>query len=362
MLGLSPENLVLGIAAAAVLASGCALTWWTRRIARGRAAHRRLALLCASGLTLAFLVSLLALAGESYFRFLHDATDSFAFSRSSVRWFERHYTLNQSTFRDNVEYFAPREPGMPRISFLGDSFTEGQGIRDVEQRFVNRIRRERPGWEVHGICRAALETGGETEMLGQVLAAGYQIDRVVLAYCLNDISDLVPTWGEFVQRLGERQRSRGWLLKHSYLADALYLRILVRRDPSMRDYFGQLRGAYTGQAWVVQQARLDQLIHLVQASGGSLLVVVFPFIHALGEDYAFSDAHRALADYWKSRGIPALDLLSTYAGKEPADLRVNARDAHPNELANELAAKAILPFLDAHISASGAGGSTTIPR
>jgi hypothetical protein len=85
-------------------------------------------------------------------------------------------------------------------------------------------------------------------------------------------------------------------------------------------------------------------------------------IHALGDDYAFADAYNALAHYWKSRGIPALDVFTAYEGGDLAELRVNARDAHPNESSNELAAKAILPFLDGHVAASDPAGPMALPR
>jgi hypothetical protein len=347
----SPENLLLALAVAFALLTGGAAMWQIRWLARGGVVRRRIGLGIASALVFAFLLAVLALCGELYFRFAYDQTDSFAFSRSSLRWFERHYYLNRSAFRDDVEYVPLRTAGKPRVSFLGDSFTEGQGIREVEDRFVNRIRAARPDWEIQALCRAGLETEGEIELLKRVLDAGFQLDRVVLIYCLNDISDLVPSWGASMQQLAQRRRERGWLVRHSYLADALDLRLLLQRDPGLSDYFGNLRGAYAGATWTAQQARLRELTQMVQANGGTLLVVVFPFIHALGKDYAFADAHRALADFWSSQGIPMLDLLPVFDGQPPDALRVNARDAHPNERANELAAQAILPFLDTHVHA-----------
>ena len=84
-------------------------------------------------------------------------------------------------------------------------------------------------------------------------------------------------------------------------------------------------------------------------------MVVFPFIHALGTDYAFAEAHRALAEFWASQGIPMLDLLPAFDGEQSDALRVNARDAHPNERANEIAARAILAFLDAHVPVDESG-------
>jgi hypothetical protein len=44
---------------------------------------------------------------------------------------------------------------------------------------------------------------------------------------------------------------------------------------------------------------------------------------------------------WDNLQVPHLDLLPVYAGFDSSALTVNAHDAHPNELANKLAAEAI---------------------
>ena len=55
--------------------------------------------------------------------------------------------------------------------------------------------------------------------------------------------------------------------------------------------------------------------------------------------------HEELDRFWRQLGVPHLDLLPVYAGIPGQELVVNPYDAHPNEYANRLAAKAVGKFL-----------------
>ncbi len=79
-------------------------------------------------LFLLFFLSLLTLSLEIYYRFIFDSTDSIILTNVSRRWYKKHYKANKSGFRDDIEYERAASPGMGRITFVGDSFTAGQGF------------------------------------------------------------------------------------------------------------------------------------------------------------------------------------------------------------------------------------------
>src|SRR5208283_1336343 len=95
-------------------------------------------------LVLVFLLSFLPPAGEIYYRFIYDTTDAIDFTKVSNRWFQRYWHLNPSGCRDNADYFLKIQPGQRRITFVGDSFAAGHGIKNVEDRFSNRLRQAHP--------------------------------------------------------------------------------------------------------------------------------------------------------------------------------------------------------------------------
>src|SRR5262249_8762257 len=138
-----------------------------------------------NALILLLLLAIFVLGGEIYFRFLYDTTDSLEYTKVSLRWKDRYWHLNSNQIRDNVDYSFANTTGKRRITFVGDSFTAGHGVRDVEDRFANRLRRAHPEWEAHALAMPGADTGDEIKMLEEGLQRGYQLDEVVLVYCLN---------------------------------------------------------------------------------------------------------------------------------------------------------------------------------
>lgn len=303
-----------------------------------------------NALIILFLAALVLAAGEIYYRFFYDATDSYMMSKTSLRWEQRHYQLNASGFRDSIEYKWKIPAGKRRITFLGDSFTAGHGIKDVEQRFANRIRARNPGWEVHVMAKNGWETGTHLEVLEDGLPPDYDCDLVVLVYCLNDISDLAPDyWINIVERITQTWRP-GPIVLESFFLDTYYHRIRMALDPDLRDYYGYVGQWYRGPVWNIQEARLRQLRDKVAQRGGQLRVVTFPFLQSAGHNYPFREIHMQLDVLWTSMGVPHLDLLDTFSQVDSPQLVVNRFDAHPNEKAHEMAANAIERFIQGHLS------------
>jgi hypothetical protein len=306
-------------------------------------------LVLGNALTLLFLLSLAFTAGEAYFRFVYDTTDSLDCTRVCQRWVERYWRVNSWHCRDDLEYSFRIQPGKHRVTFLGDSFTTGHGIKHIEDRFANIIRRAHPDWEIHLLARNGFDTGPEISGLKEVLSHHYQLQDVVLVYCLNDVADMQPEYAQMMARVGTDIARAGWFRRHSYLADFLYCRYRVWRDPHMKDYYPFVREGYRGALWERQKERLKYLREVVESRGGRLSVVTFPFLHALGPNYPWQFVHDELDQFWRDLKVPHLDLLATYAHLPPSRLTVNRFDAHPNEFANRLAAAQIDRFLTALI-------------
>ena len=298
-------------------------------------------------LVLAVLLLLIFCAGEIYYRYFFDSTDSFALTLVTRRWFERHYLVNHVPVRDNIEYSLKPAPGMKRISFLGDSFTAGHGVADVEMRFANILRKARgSAQEVHALAECGLDTGAEIAKLRLFFGKGYQTDVVVLVYILNDISDLIPGWQAKQRRIYSDVENANFLVHQSYFINKLYYQVKVARDPDLAGFFSFVREAYDGPLWEQQKDRLRSLMELCKSRNTGFMVVTFPFLQALGPDYTFAPVHEKLGAFWKENGVPHLDLLSVYKSYEPGQLVVGKYDAHPNEFAHKRAAAAIDLFLE----------------
>jgi hypothetical protein len=90
-----------------------------------------------------------ALLGEVYFRVYFDSTDSFASSMVHQLWMNKNWRENSTGFRDDRNYQMRTRAGAKRAVIIGDSFTAGHGIANVQDRFGNLIRTRLPEHEVH---------------------------------------------------------------------------------------------------------------------------------------------------------------------------------------------------------------------
>jgi lysophospholipase L1-like esterase len=345
------ENLVLGLYVVLVLVSGGLVALFARRLRARGGAPSWPRLLLGNLLVLFVLLAAGLLAGEIYYRFVYDATDALEYNKVSVRWFERYYHQNSWGCRDNVEYANAIQPGKRRITFLGDSFTAGHGVKEVEALFAFRLRQAHPDWEIHVLARPGFDTSNELQSMITFFTNHYQVDEVVLVYCLNDIGDLLPEGTAAIQRVYDEVEHSGWLRRHSYFVNTVYNRLSLSWNPDLKQYFQLILAAYRGPAWQQQQQRLKELRDLVQSHGGHLCVVTFPFFQALGPNYEYQFVHDELDQCWRELRVPHLDLLPVYKGLPPKKLMVNRFDSHPNEYAHALAAAAIDKFLQEQLAA-----------
>mgnify|MGYP001612252472 CR=1 FL=1 len=119
------DNILYAAAALVpLILSGCLYVFARRRRTAKAAATWRQVIL-GNGLVVLLLLSIVFLIGESYYRFVYYATDSYSQTRTSQRWFDRHFQYNNAQVRDSVDYVFTRRSTRPRFTLMGDSFTEG---------------------------------------------------------------------------------------------------------------------------------------------------------------------------------------------------------------------------------------------
>lgn len=343
--GSANDILAFVLFVAAPIVSGGALIAFARRARSSKAGGSWRRLLLGNLLFLATLSSLALLAGECWFRFFYDTTDSLAYTKVTERWVQRHWRTNAAGCRDNIEYSPALPPGQKRLSIIGDSFTAGHGLNNVEARMANLLRQRFPDYQVHVLAHIGLDTGAEITLLKHLFGQGYQLDTVLLVYCLNDIGDLAPEQIQATESVLSKVTYENWLVRNSYLLNLLYERWQAWRHPYARNYGSYIGNMYNGPLWAKQQERLKTFQQLVQSRGGRLKVVTYPLFHNLGPAYPYRSVHEQLNRFWQELNVPHLDLLPCYDGMPGKELVVNPYDAHPNEKANRLAANAVEKFI-----------------
>ncbi|MBX3462750.1 MAG: SGNH/GDSL hydrolase family protein [Planctomycetes bacterium] len=329
------------------------------RLRRAGRRRRWLARLVPVGLSLWMLLACVT-ALELGFAAFFAESDALNVTNVARRWHAIHVApqIDELGLRSRHDPASTLLPGRERIAFVGDSFTFGHGVPRMADRFSDRVE---AALEAGQPGRFAVDNFGVpghdvTAVAAQVealFAHGYRPRLVVYVWQVNDLEQLDPrTWasvGGFT-----RARSEHWLVRDTWFVNWLYYRVLLG-SRAVSTYFDDLRAAYEGPAFARGAAILDGLQQTCSAHGAELRLVVFPFLHGLGPDYAFRAAHERLVAHARARGLRALDLAPVLAPHRDEGLVVNGRDSHPNERAHALAATAITAQLLDDLLAPAAG-------
>jgi hypothetical protein len=311
---------------------------------RSRGRPGRLRLVAGNALVFVALLWTAVVAGETYLRYVYDDTEAFGLTLTTRAWMIRHVRRNAEGFRDR-EWTQVKATGVARVACVGDSFTMGSGVRepsDCWPQVIGRALEERfPGrFEVRNYGVPGFSTRREVDLVEALVARG-NVDSVVIGYCLNDTNDLLPPDRYFYANSVPRVP---WLAPTtSFLADFLWFRGKQRFDPRVLDYGHGEEEAYADAAiWEVQRGQLARLVETCRKGSVRLHVAVFPLFSDWGPAYRYHACHDLVLDEWRKLGVDAVDLRDAYRGVDGADLVVNRYDAHPNETAHRLAARAVL--------------------
>ena len=261
---------------------------------------------------------------------------------------------NRLRFRD-VEP-APKPPGVRRVVVVGDSFTEGQGVKEADtlaRRLEGLLNRGGGGgWEVRNCGRR----GKDFPLLFEGFEAALTLepDVVVYAMVLNDpvrtpefqarqtyVNDWILDRG---QGGGAPQSRRRWY--ESRLLAFLRSRIEAYRTArATTRWYLEMYGAANQSGWEQTKGLIREMERRTLLRGGRFVLALWPLLVNTNENYPFAAAHDEIRKFCLSAGVEEVDLLDALRGPLPHDLWVHPVDMHPNELAQRLAAEALAPVL-----------------
>ncbi|MGE5126257.1 MAG: SGNH/GDSL hydrolase family protein [Betaproteobacteria bacterium] len=258
---------------------------------------------------------------------------------------------NHLRFRDLPP--TPRRAGVKRVVVFGDSFTEGQGVKeeDTLARVLEaRLNAAEPGrYEVRNCGRRGLDFPQLYEPFETSLQ--YEPDLLVYALVLNDAArppefqarqSYVNDWILDRERLSDEDALAARRYR-SRLFDLVSDRVTAWRvgRETTRWYLEMWSDLNPG--WARTQEYLRQMDAQLRQRHARLLVASWPLFVGLEAGYPFEPVHRTIARFCEQSAIPYLDLLPAFRGRRSADLWVHPVDRHPNEIAQRIAADALAP-------------------
>jgi lysophospholipase L1-like esterase len=266
---------------------------------------------------------------------------------------EVHHDVNPSGFRGPA--FRPKPEGTRHLVFLGDSFTFGEGVhnQDTYPEVAARLLRE----DGQNVLACNLGVGGyNTSQAAEVLRLfGFDLqpDVVVLGYTLNDaeppLFQVDPKNGQpvrrareaFIESEGELGTPPDSLLYRLRLTQAIW-QVRRQRELSRQtiEYYLSLHSS-SNKGRVESERALREIIEACKDRKIPCVVVMFPLLYNLSDDYPFAHVHAQIGEVVRQAGGNFIDLLPALKGQRASDLIVHPTDQHPNEIVHELAGRMV---------------------
>ena len=266
---------------------------------------------------------------EFYFKVFFAQTDGYTFTLAARNWHEKYwYPINSLGYRD-WEWIPESGIGKTKVIVVGDSFVAGTGIKDHEDRFSNQLAKLLgQDYVVFNVASPGWSTQDEIKAL---VAYPYKPNILILSYFVNDIEQTVYDQGierpEFIRR---PTGVWGFIVDNSYAFNFLYWRwYRLTQPPPKPTYLEWINSLYRDpKLWWLHRQELLTIIEGAASEQIPLLVVVFPNLAAIEESQFIS---QPVIDLFQEHNVPVLDVSMLLAGHDPAEITVNAVDAHPNE-------------------------------
>lgn len=259
------------------------------------------------------------------------------------------FSYNARGFRDRE--FTPKSPGTRRVVFVGDSFTEAQGVVEdlTAARLVEgNLRKDDPKIEIWNLG----VRGQDFPDLEKLFETALELapDAVIFGMVLNDGDrdpELTKNWPRVNDWIMVRQDEPSWIERHSQLVGFVshrYEQLAVSRDTTA--WYSALYSDDNRAGWMRTRAALLRMQAKCRTQGAGFGVVLWPLLVGLesGAEYPFEAAHAQIKKGVERSGIPFFDLLSVLRGRDSKSLWVHSSDLHPNEIAQSLVAPVLTDF------------------
>jgi lysophospholipase L1-like esterase len=285
--------------------------------------------------------------------------------------------INEAGLRMDREIPLARTPGVPRVLFLGDSFTFGQGV-EAHQCFTDLIQRDWPQAEILNFGVSG--TGTDQQLLFyREQGSRYAPDLVVLDFyvgCATRNSQFVlqtpkgwrlkprfeleqgslvlthvPVPDTLVTNLRDlypHDRKAGWAtLAKRFLREHSRLYSLVRSKFGSNVVYDS-----TQKPWQLTAAIMRQMAEEVRGNGCQFAVAFFPSLEEASRGGS-TQLRDQVGDLCAELDVPFLDLLPVFQGKEKDTVSERntplyfPQDKHWNAEGHKLVAKELLPWLKA---------------
>lgn len=269
-------------------------------------------------------------------------TNTYAVGPIHRQWMQRYWSpINRIGYRDYD--FVPREGTRRHIIVVGDSFTAGLGVEDIDDTFPHILERLLGfGYQVNIVAQPGWHTDAQ---LAALHGFPFPPDVVILSYFLNDIAywDLNAN-NYFNEIYPLPPLVIRPLVDNFHLPSFLYWNVyqqLLRGGEI--NYAASVQKAFQNpNIWSFHSRDLQAMLEWTQEQNATFIVLIWPFL----TDVKASEPMASQVEIFMiDNGVPTVNLAHELRDIPPLQLIANPFDMHPNEATHYLAAEKLYELL-----------------
>ncbi len=269
---------------------------------------------------------------ELVFRFTTVISFRFGTTAQHIGWVIRYWEPINSLGERGYEP-QPSSDEMHDILVLGDSFSVGHGIRDVNDVFAYRLQ------DILGDPYVVNLTGqpGRSPNIQHLQVYPVEPDILVLSHYVNDIDHVIEVTPPELKVL-RRSGLMRWLTSSYYLPSFAYWQVYVypRLASDQEDL---LLSLYAEEdSWRAHQERLQQIVDWAGERDIQIVLLLWPYMYDVD---ASLSANERVATFFEEQGIPVVRMRDDLRQISLQERIVNNFNTHPSVVSHQLAATAL---------------------
>lgn len=234
----------------------------------------------------------------------------------TARAFDVAVFTDHDGFRVPVPGYTYPEPEFERILILGDSVAFGTGVAEPET-FVGLLRAANPRWAIYNSAVIGYHAGSYADVVRALLDRHGKFSRVILVYCLNDVSSAsAVNLVERVRRVRFVSQLNDYLREHSKLY--LYLKA-ISTDPGQRYFFADY-AEYRNPTALAMLDNVETIATTLRQRQVPFTVIISPYEYQLRTNAKSPDAatgdvflpQRVVTDVLTKRRIAYVDATAAF--------------------------------------------------
>ena len=265
-------------------------------------------------------------------------------------WGNRYWNpINKLGFRDE----EPKK-GKNTVFFVGDSFTAGWGVKNIEDRFgeTAAIELKRQGTPINEINlgRYGADTRLEFDIFKKFIdKSDIKPDHLVLQFFVNDMDKFLPKNKRCNQKITPIPNWKKTIIEGSYLANyiySIYPSNTAKTLPKECEYTEMLKKVFNNDTlWHKEENQLNKFKNYCHEQNIKMTLVFFPFM----EDLTLSNKigiEKRLIKYCKKNQIKLFNVTNFIKNISRKERQVSNMDSHASAKVHEITGKNLAKYIN----------------